>query len=659
MPEGMSEAHPDASDDPLPMPVAHQRAEPVGARLFARLPRLQPRAGKWLARGVAAGALCAYAVGMAGAALVVDATRDLPSLAALTERSRPVSIRFLDRHGAVFLERGGQTGPAIDAASLPPHVRGAIISIEDARFASHIGVDAEAIARALRANLQSGRRAQGGSTLTQQLVKNVFLTPDKTYRRKVQEALLAVAMERTYTKDEVLELYLERVYFGAGYWGLGAAAEGYFGKTPDALSVSEAALLAGLLRAPSQTNPVADPARAGERAAAVLRTMEAARWLDRDARRAALTEPLRIRPPASALGVNHFADWVWPQVESRLGIVTTDIDVLTTLDADLQSAAEAAVHAHLDPARGAEEAALVTVDGSGDVLAMVGGHAYARSQFNRATQARRQPGSAFKPFVYLAALEAGRSPWDTERDEVLEVDGWSAENFTPTAGGDVRLVDAFARSLNTVAVRVGEDAGRDRIVDVAARFGLDVTPLPSLSLGAQGATVLDLAGAYGPFANWGRYAEPRGLLAIRLRDGTPLYTAPAPQPKLAVAGAPLRDLNAMMRATVRRGTGTRARVEGRDVAGKTGTTNGFRDAWFAGVAPGYATAVWVGNDANTSMDSVTGGSIPSAIFADTMSALLRDRPVSELPASPEPIWTASRDPALDELLAAVETAISD
>ena len=610
-------------------------------------------------RGVTSSALCAYAVGMSGAALVIDATQDLPDLAALTERSRPVSIRFLDRHGAVFLERGGQTGPAIDAATLPPHVRGAVLSIEDERFTKHIGVDVEAIARAFLANLRSGRRGQGGSTLTQQLVKNVFLNPEKTYRRKVQEALLAVAMERTYTKDEVLELYLERVYFGAGYWGLGAAAEGYFAKAPDDLNVSEAALLAGVLRAPSGSNPVASPERAGQRAATVLRKMEAARLLDRQTRHAALLEPLRIRPPASARGTNYFADWIWPEVEARLGIVTTDIDVLTTLDAGLQAAAEAAVHAHLDPERGAEEAALVTLDGSGDVLAMVGGRSYADSQFNRATQAVRQPGSAFKPFVYLAALESGRSPWEMESDEVLEVEGWAAENFTRTAGGDVRLVDAFARSLNTVAVRVGERAGRDRIAATSARFGLDVTPLPSMSLGAQGTTVLDLAGAYQPFGNWGRRTEPRGLLGIRMRDGTPLYTVATPVPDVAVAGGPLRDLNAMMRATVNRGTGTRARVAGRDVAGKTGTTNGCRDAWFAGVAPGYATVVWVGNDANTSMGEVTGGSIPASIFADTMSALLQNRPVSELPASPEPIWTASRDPALEELLANLELSLPD
>ena len=632
-------------------------AAPLSGAWRALTGRVPARLRGWLGRGTVAGASAAYLAGLAAVGLVVDATHDMPELSKITERSRPVSIRFLDRYGRELLVRGGHSGAPIDAGALPAHVRDAVTTIEDARFAHHIGVDAEAILRAAVANHRAGRKVQGGSTLTQQLVKNVYLSPEKTYRRKVQEALLAVALERRHTKNEILELYLERVYFGAGLWGLDAAAHGYFGVAPTELTVSQAAVLAGVLKAPSASNPLSDPGRAGARAALVLDRMAATRRIDTDLQRTALSEPLRVRAPSSSRGVNAAADWLWPEVESRLGLVTTDIDVHTTLDADIQLAAESAVHLRLDPARGAEEAAVVVLGANGDVLAMVGGASYADSQFNRAVQARRQPGSAFKPFVYLTALEAGLSPWDYRVDAPLMVEGWTAENFGDRYHGLVSLSDAFAKSLNTVAVGLSEEVGRERVVATAARFRLDTQPLPSVSLGAQGASPLELAGAYLPFATHGAYSSPYGLQRITTRDGTPLYSATPEPPERVVAPGPLRDLNTLMKGTVRRGTGTRARVPGFDIAGKTGTTNAHRDAWFAGISPGRAAVVWVGNDANTPMDGITGGSIPAQIFADVMGATLQDQPSVQLPSTPEPIYAAPTDPALDSLLSAIEEAL--
>ena len=623
-----------------------------------RLPGLSPRLRKALLATAVAGLGTAYLGAMGVLGWVVTATQDIPEVSVLAERSRPVAIRFEDRYGRTLLVRGGNAAGDVKVADLPPHVTQAVLAVEDERFSRHIGVDAEGIARAFVTNLKTGRRGQGGSTLTQQLVKNVFLTPEKTYRRKVQEALLSLWLEREYTKDEVLEMYLERVYFGSGAFGLPAASQTYFGVPPEELSLGQAAMLAGLLKAPSAYSPSASPAKAGDRAALVLAKMEENRFIDRAQRAGALTTPLSISPPDSALGVNYFADWIWPEVEKTLGVITTDITVRTTLDADIQAAAEISLAAHLDTERGAEQAAVVTLDRAGGVISMVGGASYPDSQFNRATQAVRQPGSSFKPFVYLAALEAGLTPWDHRIDAPLEIDGWQPRNFGDRYHGWVTLEEAFGRSLNTIAVGLSEEVGRERVVTTAARFGFDdLQPLRSLGLGAQGTTPLQMAGAYLPFGNWGERYEPFGLLSITTHDGLPLYTAPPRAGEVVVGRTALSDMNRLMTRTVQAGTGRRARVPGRSIAGKTGTTNAHRDAWFVGVAPGFSTAVWVGNDANDPMKGVTGGSIPAAIFADTMAAVLSEQPEAELPVSAQPIWASPEHRALDILLSQVEEAL--
>ena len=347
-------------------------------------------------------------------------------------------------------------------------------------------------------------------------------------------------------------------------------------------------------------------------------------------------------------------DWIWTDLENRIGVPTQDIVVQTTLDIDAQTAGQAALTAHLDAERGATQGAIVSLDGTGGVRTLVGGLDYADSQFNRATQAVRQPGSAFKPFVYLTGLRAGKSPWDTAIDAPITIDDWSPENFTEQHHGAITLHKALATSVNTVAVSLAEEVGREAVVATAEQLGLkDLKPYRSLALGAQGQTPLAVAESYLPFANWGTRRETYGILSISTADGTPLYDRVAPNGPVVLGPQELADMNYMLTQAVERGTGRRARVEGHMIAGKTGTTNDFRDAWFVGYAPDRVTAVWVGDDSNAAMDKVTGGSLPAMIFKDVMTAQLKDAPAARLPVSTEPDW-ARKNKQLENLLNRLE-----
>jgi len=495
---------------------------------------------------------------------------------------------------------------------------------------------------------------QGGSTLTQQLSKNVFLSPDKKLTRKAQEMMLSIWMERDFTKDELLEMYLSRIYFGSGAWGLENASQRYFDKPAAELSLAEAAMLSGLLRAPSAGNPVANFDRASARQHRILDSMDAQGLLGENIAAAAKAETLVIHSPKDTDGAQFFVDWIWEDLEAKIGVPTQDIVVQTTLEIDAQTAAQAALVAHLDPTRGATQGAIISLDGTGGVRTLVGGLDYGESQFNRATQAVRQPGSAFKPFVYLAALRAGKSPWDITTDAPVTIDDWTPENFTEEHLGAVTLHKALAKSLNTVAVSLGEDVGRGAVIATADQMGLTgLKPYRSLALGAQGQTVLDMAESYLPFANWGTRRDAYGILSISTADGTPLYDRPAANGAIVLSANELADMNYMLTETVERGTGRRARIEGHAIAGKTGTTNDFRDAWFVGYAPDRVTAVWVGDDENTSMQKVTGGSIPAMIFKDTMEAQLAGAPEARLPVSSEPDW-ARKNAQLENLLNRLE-----
>ena len=605
---------------------------------------------KFLTLTVLAGTACAYLCGMAVLSGFAVSSKNLPDPKKLWERNRPVSVQIVDRNGRDVLVRGASVERPVDLDTLPFHIPMTFLATEDERFRNHIGIDPRGLLRALWQNIRARRYVQGGSTLTQQLSKNIFLSPDKKLSRKAQEMMLSVWMERDFTKNELLEMYLSRIYFGSGAWGLENASLRYFDKPAAELSLAEAAMLSGLLHSPSSGNPVANFERATTRQHVILNSMDAQGLLGENIAAAAKAEVITIHKPKETQGAQYFVDWIWSDLEDHIGVPTQDIIVQTTLDIDAQTAAQAALTTHLDPDRGATQGAIISLDGTGGVRGLVGGVDYGHSQFNRATQAVRQPGSAFKPFVYLAALRAGKSPWDSALDAPVTIEDWTPENFTEEHLGNVTLHTALSKSLNTVAVSLGEEVGRDSVIATAEQLGLkDLKPYRSLALGAQGQTPLDLAESYLPFANWGARREAYGILSISTADGTPLYDRAAPKGAVVLNPSELADMNYMLTQAVESGTGRRARVEGHMIAGKTGTTNDFKDAWFVGYAPDRVTAVWVGDDENTSMEDVTGGSIPALVFKDTMQAQLSSAPKARLPISSEPDW-ARKNAQLQNLL---------
>ncbi len=598
-----------------------------------------------------------YGAGMLVLCAVAVASKDMPSAETLWKANRPVSIQIVDRYGRDILVRGASSAPRVKLANLPPHVPGAITATEDRRFRSHIGLDLKALTRAMVKNVKAGRYVEGGSTLTQQLSKNVFLTPEKTLTRKAQEVMLSIWLEQAFTKDEILEMYLSRVYFGSGAWGLEAASKRYLGKPASELTIAEAAMMAGLLKAPSRYSPISAPEASARRTAVVLDVMAKQNLINEYTHYRSLTDPINIRRPQSDNSAQYFVDWIWPELERVVGTPAQDMVVQTTLDFDAQLKASEAVSVRLDPKRNASQAALVSLDGTGGVIAMIGGNAYSESQFNRAVQSNRQPGSAFKPFVYLAAFRAGLTPWDSREDKAVEIGDWAPENFSEDFKGKMTLETAFRRSINTVAVNLGEEISRDAVIQTAADFGLtDLQPLRSLSLGAQGTTPLKLTASYLPFSNYGKMATPYGILSVSTVNGTPLYDYQRPDNPRVITPENLGYMNRIMSRTVSQGTGRRAFIQGRDVAGKTGTTNDFRDAWFVGYAPDIVTGVWVGADDFTPMDKVTGGSIPALIWKDYMETALKDMPKTALPTSSQPVWS-KQEKILDTLLNNIEDAL--
>ncbi len=614
-------------------------------------------AKRWLKRGLITGFFPVYFLGAAGLCLLAHAARDLPPVDSFWSQSRPVSVQILDRHGRDILVRGAQEATPVKIQSVSIHMRRAVLAIEDRRFYGHIGVDPIGLTRAVTRNMKAGRVVQGGSTLSQQLAKNVFLTSERTLKRKLQETLLAIWLERTFSKDEIFEKYLNRIYFGGNAWGLEAASQQYFRKPASDLELGEAAIIAALLKGPSRYNPVSSPRRAGQRTAVVLAAMERSGYISFAERRSALTSPIKVYPPQSNDGANYFTDWIWDDMTGLIGTPSADIVVRTTLDIDAQKLGQTAIEAHIDPARNVTQAALITLDGSGGVRAMIGGVSYQDSQFNRAVQAFRQPGSAFKPFVYLAAFNAGLTPWDIRMDAPIKIGDWEPRNFTQKFKGEMSLETAFAQSINTIAVTLSEEIGRERVLQTAAAMGLEgLQPLRSLPLGAQNVTPLQLTRAYLPFANWGDSAEPYGILSISTTEGQTLYHRPSPERVKVVNSRSLGHMNRIMSQTVEAGTGHRAALPGRAAAGKTGTTNDYRDAWFIGYIPDMVTSVWVGNDDNSAMRRITGGTIPAAIWRDMMAEYTLNSPPSRLPLSQPPLRENTAT-SLDLLLTDIETAL--
>ncbi|NQW11267.1 MAG: PBP1A family penicillin-binding protein [Alphaproteobacteria bacterium] len=563
----------------------------------------------------------------------------LPDITDLDRYSRPGSVRLMEAGGSLLASYGPLHGDPVTVADLPPHVPDAVIAIEDRRFYDHVGLDVLGLARAMVANLRAGRVVQGGSTLTQQLAKNIFLTPDRSLSRKIQELLLAFWLERTFGKDEILAIYLNRVYFGAGAYGIDAAARKYFGKSATQLSLAESAMLAGMLKGPSRYNPVSAPERARQRADLVLAAMAAQGRIGETARRQATTSPARVRGSAGR-GPGHrwFADWVHDQVPSYTGRRDADLSVRTTLDTHLQRLAEQAVAQGFAKTKGQNvgQVALVALDpATGAVRAMVGGRDYRTSQFNRAVQARRQPGSAIKPIVFLAALDAGWAPDDIIGDDPITVEGWSPANIDGRFLGAITLTEALSQSRNAASVRLQERIGRQRVRALAGRLGLgmDLAPGPSLVLGVDTMSPLDLAGVYAAFANGGRPIVPYAIEAIVTRAGNPLFTRSGSGLGGRVDPDAVGALNAMLAEAIDGGTGKAARLD-RPAAGKTGTSQGFRDAWFAGYTADLVAVVWVGNDDGRPMNKVTGGGLPARIWRDFMTAAHVGKPAHPLPGVP-------------------------
>ena len=564
--------------------------------------------------------------------------RDLPDTSTLYNVDRQPSITYLDRNGALIAVRGSQMAPPADLDALPDYVPAAFIAIEDRRFYHHPGFDPIGMTRAIAANMRAGRVVQGGSTLTQQLAKNLFLSPDQNMKRKVQELMLAVWLEMKFSKEEILALYLNRVYFGAGAYGIEAASQRYFDKGAKDLTVGEAALLAGLLKAPSRYSPVSESERAAARATVVLNEMVDAGVITAEQRAEAVNEPVRVSRTLASQHAQYFVDWLDKQIRELIGEPTEDMIVETTLDLTLQTSAERSVRRILerDRSRGVQQAALVALDGEGRVRAMIGGASYADSQFNRAVDARRQAGSAFKPFVYLTALESGYTPQTMVNDAPIRIGNWSPRNYTGDFRGQMPLSQAVAQSINTVAAGLADQIGRDNVARTARRLGITsrIGLEPAMALGAVEVSPLDMAQAYDAFANGGKRVTAYGISRIRTPQGRVIYQRASREagPVQAISNPYLYYLNQMLRGVMTSGTGRSAAISGRDTAGKTGTTSDYKDAWFVGYTGGFVTAVWVGKDDNTAMRGVTGGSSPAAIWKGFMEAAL---PRLNAPAIPD------------------------
>ncbi|WP_209002022.1 transglycosylase domain-containing protein [Stappia albiluteola] len=560
----------------------------------------------------------------------------LPPTSEWAVPKRPPNIRIVSASGHLIANRGDTGGEAVRLEQLPHYLPEAVMAIEDRRFRSHFGIDPIGLARAVFVNASSGRLVQGGSTLTQQLAKNLFLEPDRTFSRKMQEVVLSLWLEQKFSKDEILEMYLNRVYLGAGAYGVDAAARRYFGKSARLVTLNEAAILAGLLKAPSRYAPTNNPKLSEERAQTVLLAMHDAGYIDDDQVKVALAETATIVANRQTSSENYVADWVMELLPGYVGSIDTDVIVDTTIDLDLQHAAERSLRTALASEGGklaVSQGAVVTLDGSGAVKALIGGANYARSQYNRAIHARRQPGSAFKPFVYLAAVEQGLTPETIRVDEPVRIGNWAPQNYTRKYRGPVTLTEALSLSLNTVAARLAQEVGPARVIDTAQRLGIS-SPLQknaSIALGTSEVTPLEIAAAFVPFSNGGYGVVPHVIRSIRTMKGKLLYSRKGDGPGRVIDPYSLGAMNRMMAETLSTGTGRAAELEGRPAAGKTGTSQDFRDGWFIGYTGQLTTAVWIGNDDNSPTKRATGGSLPARIWKDVMVAGHDGLPVSALP----------------------------
>jgi len=558
----------------------------------------------------------------------------LPNIDKALESTRGPTITLLSSTGEVLATKGDLYGFPVQLSDVPDALPKAIIATEDRRFYSHFGIDPLGLLRAAWRNAWAGRIVQGGSTITQQVAKNLFLTPERSIKRKVQEAMLALWLEYRFSKEQLLTIYLNRVYLGAGTYGVDAAARKYFGISVGKISTYQSALIAGLLKAPSRYNPHSSKIRSHARTVQVLRNMVAAGYLtDAQAIVAKKKKGQTVLATNKRVG-RHFSDWVLSQVPSFVSAADRDLTVITTLDYKLQGKAEnqvrEAIKKNAKKLKVTEGAALV-MDPTGKVLAMVGGTNYSVSQFNRVTQSLRQPGSVFKPFVYLAGMDVGLTPSSIMSDGPIDVAGWKPRNYKRTFEGKVKLIDAMARSINTVAVRVAEKAGVRRVIETAKRYGMtaDFKADLGLALGTSEVTMLELTAGYASFANGGYGVWPYAIKEIHDNQGKVLYKRQGGGPGRIEPVEKIAAMNKMLAAVIERGTGKNARIN-HEAAGKSGTTQNYRDAWFIGYTADRVAAVWVGNDNGMVMNKVTGGGLPALMWRDLITSAHGDVPTRKL-----------------------------
>ncbi len=611
---------------------AQRRNKPLLWRFVGGLLRRTPRLAYWgLVAGLWGGLVVSAIVGFYATQLPSAETWQIPE--------RPPNVRILASDQSVMADRGLTGGKALRLEEMSPYIAQAVVSIEDHRFHKHFGFDPIGFTRAMVRNAMQGRLREGGSTITQQLAKNLFLKPERTFGRKVQELILAVWLETRYSKADILELYLNRVYFGSGATGVDAASRRYFGKSARHVELSEAALLAGLLKAPSRYSPARSPKLAQKRANLVLKAMQ----------REGYVKPGTVTPTSANPGENarhfrsgpeHFvADMVMKEAKSILGTIDRDVVIETTISPFLQAAAQSylteALAKHGKKKR-VSQAALVSLTPNGAIRSLIGGRDYSHSQFNRATEAKRQPGSAFKTFVWLGALENGLTSQTIRNDVRVAYGKWEPQNYDKRYRGAVTLDHAFSKSLNTIAAQLVMETGPKNVSKLAGRMGIGsrLTANASLALGTSEVSLMELTAAYAPLANGGRTAKPFIIKRIIRDNGEVLYRHKSLKQKSVVSARALGDMNAMLANVMANGTGKAARIS-HPAGGKTGTSQNFRDAWFVGHTAHLVTGVWFGNDDNSPTHKLTGGSLPARVWRDFMEVAHGDKQKLPLPGAAE------------------------
>ena len=573
------------------------------------------------------------------------AASNLPSFEELRRSPNGQAIRVRDTHGQIIVSIGPNYGRWLSLRETPQVMRDAMVAVEDRRFRYHPGIDPVGLARSVRVAVErrgSGRRWQGASTITQQLARNIFLSNRYTFRRKLQEAILALALEWKFSKDQILELYLNKVYFGGGSYGIDAASRRFFGHPATSLTLSEAAIIAGLVKAPSNYSPTADAQAAIGRAGVVLDVMVDAGVITRAQADAAEPADVRMAAEPNQNSARYFTDWALPQLDLLIDETIEPLDVWTTLDLQMQRDATASIQANT-PA--GAQGALVAIDRDGAVRAMVGGTDYVTSNYNRATQAQRQPGSAWKLFVYMAALEAGYTVNDRVVDQPVNINGWRPRNSSGRFSGAIDLRTAFTYSINTVAAQLGQEVGTGTIANMARRFGIttEINTMPSMVLGTSDVRLIDMTAAFAAVSAQGHAVQPYAISRVTTADGAELYRRQPTRGDALVDAWVAAQITDLLQTAVATGTGRAAQI-GRPVAGKTGTTSSNRDGWFLGFSSGLTTGVWMGRNDARPVAGLQGGTAPARAFSAFMSRAVADRPVEAFQTEVElPQWQLESD----------------